>query len=47
MKNNIKKLIKRFRNKRESVYGPAIFHVRPWLDKEVDEQLHKRAFKLW
>ena len=47
MKDTINKLINHFTNKRKPVYGPAIFHVRPWIDKEIDEQMYKRAFRLW
>jgi hypothetical protein len=31
---------------RKPVFGPKIFAHRPWLSRQVDEQMRKRAFNL-
>ena len=31
---------------KRSVYGPRIFQQQTWLDKQVQEAMHKRAFSL-
>ncbi len=31
---------------KQSVYGPRIFQQQTWLDKQVQEAMHKRAFSL-